>query len=418
MTARNVLVLLLTCWPCVANAQQTEQVPARIDEQGRLVYWTASKSPVEYVPPAASTPPLVHTVPLENVRFLTMAGEEVTPEAAKNRLASWTPVLIGCNPPFRILGPKEKESLRATDLDKEAESFNRNVRVNQFYKSYFKPDTLLVVIRWEDAIGGEALDREMPLPPTCMHVTLSESNAIDLPYPVLKPVWETRTREITPGQHTTYKVCKFVPERRVKTVDIDHYEVFDTKGNKLSLDQYQKLLTEPRPVLVSADGKPVHSLFLHNIKDDVLVIVVRQEAAPAPEHASSPNDTAMKSPREAKDYPRDDSPGIEGTWIHADEQGKSLVLRASRNAKGELKFDYLFQHFSYRPVFQSLAEDKETFDIRYRLVPYYDPEGQTEHTLRYQVKWVDGRLKGQFSPSWQKPYDVELRKVIYDGPTR
>ncbi len=165
MRFRIVIAALLTCLPCLAAAQdpavpefpQAVQAPARLGDEGRLVYW-------ETLPCGDG---VAHTIPLEKVRFLTVDGRDVSAEDAKKQLATWNPMLIGTMLPpdyvyptpaplapdfAQALGREQAEAYRSLqrhpmawapgkpdDLEQNAATWKNAT----FHSIYFKPDTVL-----------------------------------------------------------------------------------------------------------------------------------------------------------------------------------------------------------------------------------------------------------------------------------
>ena len=70
----------------------------------------------------------------------------------------------------------------------------------------------------------------------------------------------------------TFMAPRSVPVMRI--VDLDKVRVFGVDGKKIEAKEVRKLLTQPMPALLSADGKPVDRFYLRLARKGTLVLVV------------------------------------------------------------------------------------------------------------------------------------------------
>jgi RNA polymerase sigma factor (sigma-70 family) len=86
-----------------------------------------------------------------------------------------------------------------------------------------------------------------------------------------------------PGQGdqlvTSYEV---ITGEQEKEFELSRVQAFGTDGKALTPGLVRALLEKERPVLVSADGKPVDPFYLQVVKDDTPILVLPEEAAVAP----------------------------------------------------------------------------------------------------------------------------------------
>src|SRR5262249_56149518 len=82
-----------------------------------------------------------------------------------------------------------------------------------------------------------------------------------------------------PGQEdqivTSYEVTTGEQE---KEIELSRVQAFGTDGKALTPGLVRALLEKERPVLVSADGKPVDPFYLQVVKDDTPILVLPEEA--------------------------------------------------------------------------------------------------------------------------------------------
>ena len=102
--------------------------------------------------------------------------------------------------------------------------------------------------------------------------------------------------------------------------------------------------------------------------------------------------------------------GMEGTWVYTTSgEGHGFVLRAFRNADGDLVFKYVKQFYDSEPAFVGYSVKNNQVEIDFELIP-------NVHTFKShgQLKLIltkDGeKLKGQLLRSGKKPENITLKK--------
>lgn len=267
------------------------QTPARIDGEGRLQYWSTSlKRTTEN-----------HTTPLETVRFLTASGKDVSVEEAKERLATWNPVVLWQIHPIGMLASASRGNLDpkalAQNLERGMRAWRSKWDVEKWQASeqhpkqtsfldprtgeplpqyYLKPDTLVIVVMTTLNPESTPLNRKIPPAPhglVAKWVTGDGAAAMELSYAVLMPVYQTEDVTDAAGNSRSVTICKHVRVERSARLAADRFQLLDAQGRVIAADRYPGLLADSRPVVVSADGKKVHPVYLRNLKEDVLVVV-------------------------------------------------------------------------------------------------------------------------------------------------
>ena len=83
-------------------------------------------------------------------------------------------------------------------------------------------------------------------------------------------------KEVTMVDKWNKVIRKKVPYISVASYPPGQIQVYDTKGDRIDPKDLPKLLGQPVPVLVSADGKKVDSSYLRTVKQQTLVLVLHK----------------------------------------------------------------------------------------------------------------------------------------------
>lgn len=99
-----------------------------------------------------------------------------------------------------------------------------------------------------------------------------------------------------------------------------------------------------------------------------------------------------------------------GIWRHPHESAgkkRTHVLRCYRDDKGRPRFEFLRQYYSHEPVFTECSVSRDLIEVKFKLTSYergYD----SEYSIKYTLKPLNGILVGQLNESWKEPVDVTL----------
>jgi len=95
---------------------------------------------------------------------------------------------------------------------------------------------------------------------------------------------ERQVEVVVNGKAEVRKYVVHVPVLREVRVALDRagVEVVGTDGKRIDPTDLPKLLRQPTPVLVSADGKKVDPFYLKIAREGTLIVVSAQLAAPPP----------------------------------------------------------------------------------------------------------------------------------------
>ena len=87
-----------------------------------------------------------------------------------------------------------------------------------------------------------------------------------------------------PGAKREQPVTYYVPVTRSQDIfyALNNVEVFGTDGKKVNRKEAARLLAKDRPILVSADGRPVDPLYLKVVKEGTLILVLLPATATTP----------------------------------------------------------------------------------------------------------------------------------------
>lgn len=105
---------------------------------------------------------------------------------------------------------------------------------------------------------------------------------------------------------------------------------------------------------------------------------------------------------------------FEGTWVHtipwSNGQERTLILRGIRDNEGKLIFEFLKQHYSYKPSFIGYSSGKDKIEMNFKLVAYYG-DHDSGHRLKYILRKEQKVLRGKLLQSWKEPVEVTLSKL-------
>ncbi len=105
---------------------------------------------------------------------------------------------------------------------------------------------------------------------------------------------------------------------------------------------------------------------------------------------------------------------LTGTWTHniPGPPGRDrIVLKGTQDADGKMRFEFVQQSFSYKPIFAALNVRHGQVEIMFKMVLYADESDVSRHTVQYVLKEKDGVWSGRFLRSWvEAPVEVTLEK--------
>jgi hypothetical protein len=133
------------------------------------------------------------------------------------------------------------------------------------------------------ALGGGPDGRPGGPPPRVMVLNVERDGTPYIVQTVTEFVPEQRTQEVKVGKEIQKRVVTvYVPVRKQVRVGLDgkDVQIFDSNGKRLALQDVPRML-KAVPVLVSADGKPVHPFYLRLVREGTLVVAAPSLTVPA-----------------------------------------------------------------------------------------------------------------------------------------
>jgi hypothetical protein len=323
----------------ISRQLQELMVPARVDEQGRIVlrevihaghipFEMEQIEAAEQVSMTAQPRPdlegktIERLLKPEDVYIYDTNGKEVPAKTVSERLKNWAPVFIQYSTPKFNSQGKKRELREGPDFIPPC-------------MQLAKPDSLLLVAPCPvtSAVAINVVQIVVPSPPEYCQVPAAkrfsgqrETYSRETGYTLIMPVWETREKEIESKAgkiKIPYAVCRMFFESQVKLSDRSFSWAQVTRADGKPFDPAAKLslvteigaLPDDQPPdraafsatakeyvagLASAvDEEPIDPFYLKAFKDDVLVFNNVRALAPAtPEVKPAPSPGAPKAPKE------------------------------------------------------------------------------------------------------------------------
>jgi hypothetical protein len=224
------------------------------------------------------------------VSWFDRNGKRVDAEAARKRLANWTPVLVL---------PQEKEQCYPGPS-------------GELLLECYRPDSLIAVV--PEAANMNRIDvspAEGPVPesPIPTRARVDEKGRVVFRPTCDEVVREQRTKEISGNTETapktktvlsTVMVSKVTISKDELAVEPKYVQFFDTDGNPVEAAAVAQRLAKEATVLISGDdGEKVHAFYLKAVQPGTLVCVLPFRISAAQARMRS-----MPSPEASKPLPR------------------------------------------------------------------------------------------------------------------